>query len=103
MGGKEFWGSRPGGSAPCTPAWAVGPRPHFICSGSGIDGEANVDVGFRHVALCGSLLNYSGKTTTSTSGHRAEAGLGTDKMGSGAYGPSGVQGQSPWPSSSASE
>jgi hypothetical protein len=25
----------------------------------------------------------------------ADAGLGTDKMGSGAYGPSGVQGQSP--------
>jgi hypothetical protein len=50
----------------------------------------------------GSLLYHSGRTVDRAA---ADAGFGTDKMGSGAIvrstrgrdGPSEVQGQSPWP------
>ena len=38
-----------------------------------------------------------GRTLTSAILLAAEASLGTNKMGFGAYGPNGVQGQSPWP------
>ena len=45
----------------------------------------------------GSLPYYPRRAVNSINPLTAKASLGTDKMGSGAYGPSGVQGQSPRP------
>jgi hypothetical protein len=44
-----------------------------------------------------SLLYWSRRAVNFTCCRAADADLGTNKMGSGAYGTNGVQGQSPWP------
>jgi hypothetical protein len=52
------------------------------------------------LALRGGSSLYCSRRTLNLASHlAAEVSLGTDKTGSGAYGPSGVQGQRPWPSS----
>jgi hypothetical protein len=53
-------------------------------------------LGVLAFALRGGSLG-TGSTLSLADWRPADANLGTNKMGSGAYGPSGVQGQSPWP------